>query len=101
MELGASIFVKANKNLWKASNEFNLTRRTLRDENYEIGIWDGEKLRISVSLVEFYCTTHLIARLDWRLLVGHHEGHLEIRRTISKAHREYVSILISGSKHTY
>ncbi|KAF6766488.1 Prenylcysteine lyase-domain-containing protein [Ephemerocybe angulata] len=43
IELGASIFVKANKNMWRASEEFNLTRRTFKDEDYETGIWDGEQ----------------------------------------------------------
>ncbi|KAJ7139742.1 Prenylcysteine lyase-domain-containing protein [Mycena epipterygia] len=43
VELGASIFVKANKNMWRAVEEFNLTRRDFRDEN-GVGIWDGEKL---------------------------------------------------------
>lgn len=47
VELGASIFVKANKNLWRAADEFNLTRRDFRDEN-GLGIWDGEKLLFTV-----------------------------------------------------
>ncbi|TFK36786.1 Prenylcysteine lyase-domain-containing protein [Crucibulum laeve] len=47
LELGASIFVKANKNLWRASDEFNLTRRSFGAEDYETGIWDGEKILLS------------------------------------------------------
>ncbi|KAF8167814.1 Prenylcysteine lyase-domain-containing protein [Crassisporium funariophilum] len=49
LELGASIFVEANKNLWRASNEFNLTRRNFQNENmdYETGIWDGETFLLS------------------------------------------------------
>ncbi|KAJ7770829.1 Prenylcysteine lyase-domain-containing protein [Mycena maculata] len=47
-ELGASIFVKANKNLWRAVDEFNLTRRDFRDEK-GLGIWDGEKLLFTTS----------------------------------------------------
>ncbi|KAH8079076.1 FAD/NAD(P)-binding domain-containing protein [Cristinia sonorae] len=45
MELGASIFVRANKNLWRATEEFNLTRTgfTGDDDGDETGIWDGEK----------------------------------------------------------
>jgi prenylcysteine oxidase/farnesylcysteine lyase len=53
IELGASIFVKVNKNLWRASDEFNLTRRALEDEDRVMGIWDGEKLLLSVSAVNF------------------------------------------------
>ncbi|KAJ6501653.1 Prenylcysteine lyase-domain-containing protein [Mycena vitilis] len=48
VELGASIFVKANKNMWRAVDEFNLTRRDFRDEN-GLGIWDGEKLLFTAS----------------------------------------------------
>ncbi|KAJ7462764.1 Prenylcysteine lyase-domain-containing protein [Mycena galericulata] len=47
-ELGASIFVKANKNMWRAVDEFNLTRRDFRDEN-GMGIWDGEKLLFTAN----------------------------------------------------
>ncbi|KAF8203830.1 Prenylcysteine lyase-domain-containing protein [Pholiota molesta] len=49
LELGASIFVEANKNLWRASDEFNLTRRGFHSENYETGVWDGEELLFSFS----------------------------------------------------
>ncbi|KAJ6604259.1 Prenylcysteine lyase-domain-containing protein [Mycena vulgaris] len=48
VELGASIFVKANKNIWRATQEFNLTRRDFRDES-GLGIWDGEKLLFTAS----------------------------------------------------
>lgn len=49
LELGASIFVSANKNLWRAAEEFNLTR----EDNVEddVGIWDGDKLLLSVSII--------------------------------------------------
>ena len=48
LELGASIFVQANKNLWRASDEFNLTRKDFDDENAETAIWDGETILVSV-----------------------------------------------------
>ena len=48
LELGASIFVQANKNLWRASDEFNLTRRDFREQDYESGIWDGQNMLFSV-----------------------------------------------------
>ncbi|KAF5384742.1 hypothetical protein D9757_006250 [Collybiopsis confluens] len=44
VELGASIFIKANKNLWRAAQEFNLTLQDFKGEQSEIGIWDGEQL---------------------------------------------------------
>ncbi|EPQ61030.1 FAD/NAD P-binding domain-containing protein [Gloeophyllum trabeum ATCC 11539] len=49
VELGASIFVQANKNLWRASQEFNLTRYNFDDDNDETGIWDGEKFVLTIG----------------------------------------------------
>ncbi|KAI0035282.1 FAD/NAD-P-binding domain-containing protein [Vararia minispora EC-137] len=44
MELGASIFVEINKNMWRASNEFNLTRIGFTGDDGEgMGIWDGSQ----------------------------------------------------------
>jgi prenylcysteine oxidase/farnesylcysteine lyase len=47
VELGASIFVKANKNLWRAAQEFNLTFRDLSKDDGSLGVWDGEELLVS------------------------------------------------------
>ncbi|KAJ3575893.1 hypothetical protein NP233_g794 [Leucocoprinus birnbaumii] len=44
VELGASIFVQANKNLWRASDEFNLTRNDFQETTDNMGIWDGENV---------------------------------------------------------
>ncbi|KZT23798.1 FAD/NAD(P)-binding domain-containing protein [Neolentinus lepideus HHB14362 ss-1] len=49
VELGASIFVKNNKNLWRASQEFNLTRFNFEDDDDETGIWDGEKFVLTLG----------------------------------------------------
>lgn len=52
MELGASIFVRANKNLWRATDEFNLTRVDFEDadvQDDETGIWDGEEFVLRVG----------------------------------------------------
>jgi prenylcysteine oxidase / farnesylcysteine lyase len=48
IELGASIFVRANKNLWRASDEFNLTRLDFEDEDSDMGIWDGQEFLLTV-----------------------------------------------------
>lgn len=48
IELGASIFVRANKNLWRASDEFELERRDFDDDDSDMGIWDGEKFLLTV-----------------------------------------------------
>ncbi|KAG6891088.1 hypothetical protein C0995_014178 [Termitomyces sp. Mi166 len=63
LELGASIFVAANKNLWRASDEFNLTR-----QNFSLGgrtgIWDGEDL-VFTAAVERYLTIYSLESPKW------------------------------------
>ncbi|KAF9270773.1 hypothetical protein L218DRAFT_889560 [Marasmius fiardii PR-910] len=49
VELGASIFVKANKNLWRATEVFNLTLKSFKDEDGDTGIWDGEKILLTMG----------------------------------------------------
>lgn len=49
IELGASIFVDANKNLMRASKEFNLSFNDFGDEFSDTGIWDGSKFVLVVS----------------------------------------------------
>ncbi|KAL0950720.1 hypothetical protein HGRIS_007496 [Hohenbuehelia grisea] len=49
IELGASIFVKVNKNMWRASEEFNLTRRDFHEEEGSMGIWDGQQLLFTIG----------------------------------------------------
>jgi hypothetical protein len=50
-EVGASIFVEVNKNLWRASTEFNLTRVDLPDGG--LGIWDGDEFLLNVRAPAF------------------------------------------------
>ncbi|KAE9395928.1 hypothetical protein BT96DRAFT_942062 [Gymnopus androsaceus JB14] len=45
--LARSIFIKANKNLWRAAQEFNLTLKDLSSDDANLGIWDGEELRVN------------------------------------------------------
>lgn len=49
LELGASLFLPSDLNLWRASDEFNLTRSSFQNEDPTEGIWDGEKLVSTVS----------------------------------------------------
>ena len=51
IELGGSIFVKANKNLWRAVEEFSLERSDFEDEKSVMGIWDGQEFVLTVRLV--------------------------------------------------
>ena len=53
VELGASIFVEANKNLWRATQEFNLTRLSFDDDDGTTGFWDGHQFVFIVSVSFF------------------------------------------------
>lgn len=48
-ELGASIFVDVNKNMMRASKEFNLSLNDFGDEFSDTAIWDGSKFVLIVS----------------------------------------------------
>jgi len=58
LELGASIFVSANKNLWRASDEFNLTRSDF-ETGSTTGIWDGEQFIFTVGVLSALYSTRL------------------------------------------
>ena len=49
LELGASIFVKANKNLVRASQHFSLNLSKF-DTGVSVAIWDGENIRFAVGI---------------------------------------------------
>ncbi|KAI0367266.1 FAD/NAD(P)-binding domain-containing protein [Pilatotrama ljubarskyi] len=50
VELGASIFVKVNKNLWRAVDEFGLERVNFVDDDNEVmGIWDGQQFVLTTG----------------------------------------------------
>ncbi|KAI0273059.1 FAD/NAD-P-binding domain-containing protein [Russula aff. rugulosa BPL654] len=49
VELGASIFVRVNKNMWRATEEFNLSRYGFEDDYGGLTIWDGERVVFSTS----------------------------------------------------
>lgn len=49
VELGASIYVDANKNIARAVKEFNLPVVGFGDENEETGFWDGQQFVLTLS----------------------------------------------------
>ena len=59
VELGASIFVQVNKNLWRATQEFNLTRVNFDDRDEKTGFWDGEKFVFTVRHTHAFCFSEL------------------------------------------
>jgi hypothetical protein len=52
-ELGASIFVDANKNLVRAAQHFGLEVNDFKEELEQIGIWDGSSIVVTVRLSAF------------------------------------------------
>ncbi|EIN13462.1 FAD/NAD(P)-binding domain-containing protein, partial [Punctularia strigosozonata HHB-11173 SS5] len=72
IELGASIFVSANKNLWRAvsTEEWNLTRDDFDyEEGYDTGIWDGSQFLLVVGggsgVLSWWETLKVIWRYGW------------------------------------
>jgi hypothetical protein len=57
VELGASIFVGVNKNMFRATKEFNLSLYWFEDEDGEMAIWDGEQILFSVRFLAYIYTT--------------------------------------------
>ena len=49
IELGGSVFVRANKVLWRATEEYGLERFRFENKEDEMGIWDGQKFVLTVS----------------------------------------------------
>lgn len=57
VELGGSIFVESNKNLWRASDEFNLERLNFDDgDGQGVGFWDGESFVFRVRVFRTHST---------------------------------------------
>ncbi|KAI9057361.1 hypothetical protein FKP32DRAFT_1746212 [Trametes sanguinea] len=70
-ELGASIFIKNNKNLWRAVDEFGLERVGF-DEGVDdtMGIWDGKEFVLTTSggslLSNWLSKVKILWRYGWR-----------------------------------
>jgi hypothetical protein len=59
VEVGASIFVRVNKNMFRATKEFNLSHYGFEDEDGGLTIWDGERIVFSVRSLTYIYTTRL------------------------------------------
>lgn len=82
--------MELNKNLWRAAEEFNLTRRGLK-ENYETGIWDGREIFVSVRIIlKFLVILIFLFSLVFRRLVGHFNPSLEIWYPLTQANPKCV-----------
>ncbi|KAG0699722.1 FAD/NAD(P)-binding domain-containing protein [Suillus ampliporus] len=66
LELGASIFVDANKNLMRASKEFNLTLTTFDDDDSDTGIWDGQHFVLVVDSGSYLKSWWTTLKVLWR-----------------------------------
>ncbi|KAI6005036.1 Prenylcysteine lyase-domain-containing protein [Pisolithus orientalis] len=66
MELGASIFVDANKNLMRAAKEFNLTLKDFIDEFSDTGLWDGQKFDIVLNEGTYTKSWWTTLKVLWR-----------------------------------
>ena len=51
VELGAPVFSEYHKNIWRATQEFNLTRVTPHHIRSGFAIWDGQTIVLDASLL--------------------------------------------------
>ena len=93
MELGASIFVEANKIMHRATREFGLELDTHEMEE-ETGVWDGEKFVVRVISFNLFpnllsLTIFILVGREWRHLglVGHSEIAVEIWISVCNDHQ--------------
>ncbi|KAG1825546.1 Prenylcysteine lyase-domain-containing protein [Suillus subaureus] len=66
LELGASIFVDANKNLMRASKEFNLTLTAFEDDDSNTGIWDGQNFVLVMESGSYLKSWWATLKVLWR-----------------------------------
>lgn len=66
LELGASIFVDANKNLMRASKEFNLTLTAFEDDDSNTGIWDGQGFVLVIESGSYLKSWWATLKVLWR-----------------------------------
>ncbi|KAG9314697.1 hypothetical protein JVU11DRAFT_5504 [Chiua virens] len=66
LELGASIFVDVNKNLMRASKEFNLSLDDFSDEFSNTGIWDGSKFVLVMDTSSYSKSWWTTLKMLWK-----------------------------------
>ncbi|KAI8973130.1 Prenylcysteine lyase-domain-containing protein [Trametes punicea] len=71
IELGASVFVKANKNLWRAVDEFGLLRIDSDDDDDDeddnaMGLWDGQHFVLTTEGGSFLSNWLTKIKILWR-----------------------------------
>lgn len=94
-ELGASIFVSANKNMMRAAKEFNLTLLKFDDDDEETGVWSGEEFFIKVSSCVELAINMLTSTDRGKLVVEldtQHQSYLAVWVWSPKTHSKAVII---------
>lgn len=69
IELGASIFIPANKILWRATEEFGLKRIAFENKKGVTGIWNGQQFTLQMEsgnfFREWWSTVKVLLRYGW------------------------------------
>ncbi|KZT06641.1 FAD/NAD(P)-binding domain-containing protein [Laetiporus sulphureus 93-53] len=66
VELGASIFVEDNKNLWRAIEEFDLEKIDFGKDDSVMGLWDGSQILLTTGGKGFYTGWLDTVKVAWR-----------------------------------
>ncbi|KAI6045180.1 FAD/NAD(P)-binding domain-containing protein [Pisolithus marmoratus] len=94
MELGASIFVDANKNLMRAAKEFNLTLKNFIDEYSDTGIWDGQKFNIMLDEGTYSKSWWTTLKVLWRY---GYSAPMKTQSIVKNMIADYVSLYTAAS----
>ncbi|KAI0689670.1 FAD/NAD(P)-binding domain-containing protein [Cytidiella melzeri] len=66
IELGASIFVEVNKNMWRAAHEFGFNLSDSAEGSNTLGIWDGKEFILTVRSSGTLGTWWSTIKVLWR-----------------------------------
>ncbi|KAI6136960.1 Prenylcysteine lyase-domain-containing protein [Pisolithus sp. B1] len=94
MELGASIFVDANKNLMRAAKEFNLTLKDFIDEFADTGLWDGQKFNIVLNEGTYSKSWWTTLKVLWRY---GYSAPMKTQSVVKNMIADYISLYTAAS----
>ncbi|CAE6398946.1 unnamed protein product [Rhizoctonia solani] len=95
VELGASIYVDANKNIARAVKEFNLFTVEYGDESEEIGIWNGNEFVLTLNN-EGWRSWWTTAKLFWRY---GYSSPLKVRALVKDMVNSYMNLYQPRTPH--
>ncbi|KZT02930.1 uncharacterized protein LAESUDRAFT_762360 [Laetiporus sulphureus 93-53] len=73
IELSTSVFVEANKNLWRAIGEFDIEKIDFGKDDNVMGLWDGSQILLTTGGKGFYTGWLDTVKVAWRYGFSAHQ----------------------------